>query len=121
MKDMIQRFGAAMFVPVLLFPAAGMLLGFTVMLLNQDLFPWAVEGSTWHSISTILLQASLAVFKNMSLVFALGLPIALAKSASGRAVLATLVSYITFNYVVGGILQFWGADLGVNYVRVSAV
>ncbi|GMQ49079.1 alpha-glucoside-specific PTS transporter subunit IIBC [Vibrio sp. 10N] len=116
MKDMIQRFGAAMFVPVLLFPAAGMLLGFTVMLLNQDLFPWAVPGSTWHSVSTILLQASLAVFKNMSLIFAVGLPIALAKTASGRAVLATLVSYITFNYVIGGILQFWGADLGVNYV-----
>lgn len=116
MKDIIQRFGAAMFVPVLLFPAAGMLLGLTVMLLNQDLFPWATPGSTWHSISTILLQASLAVFKNMSLVFAVGLPIALARVASGRAVLATLVSYITFNYVVGGILQFWGADLGVNYV-----
>jgi PTS system arbutin-like IIC component len=116
MKDMIQRFGAAMFVPVLLFPAAGMLLGLTVMLLNQDLFPWAVPGSTWHSVSTILLQASLAVFKNMSLIFAVALPIALAKSASGRAVLATLVSYITFNYVIGGILQFWGGDLGVNYV-----
>lgn len=116
MKDMIQRFGAAMFVPVLLFPAAGMLLGLSVMLLNQDLFPWAVEGSTWVKVSTILLQASLAVFKNMSLVFAVGLPIALAKSASGRAVLATLVSYITFNYVVGGILQFWGPELGVNYV-----
>ncbi|MDV7106385.1 alpha-glucoside-specific PTS transporter subunit IIBC [Vibrio sp. TH_r3] len=116
MKDVIQRFGAAMFVPVLLFPAAGMLLGFTVMLLNQDLFPWATPGSTWHSISTILLQASLAVFKNMSLIFAVGLPIALAKVASGRAVLATLVSYITFNYVIGGILQFWGSDLGVNYV-----
>ena len=116
MKDILQRFGAAMFVPVLLFPAAGMLLGLSVMLLNQDLFPWAVEGSNWVKVSTILLQASLAVFKNMSLVFAVGLPIALAKSASGRAVLATLVSYITFNYVVGGILQFWGAELGVNYV-----
>ncbi|MEJ6079671.1 alpha-glucoside-specific PTS transporter subunit IIBC [Vibrio sp. 1-Bac 57] len=116
MKDIIQRFGAAMFVPVLLFPAAGMLLGLTVMLLNQDLFPWAIPGSTWHSVSTILLQASLAVFKNMSLIFAVALPIALAKSASGRAVLATLVSYITFNYVIGGILQFWGADLGINYV-----
>ncbi len=115
MKDVIQRFGGAMFVPVLLFPAAGMLLGLTVMLLNQDLFSWAVPGSTWHSVSTILLQSSLAVFKNMSLVFAVGLPIALAKKASGRAVLATLVSYITFNYVIGGILQFWGADLGVNY------
>ena len=115
MKDVIQRFGGAMFVPVLLFPAAGMLLGLTVMLLNQDLFPWAVPGSIWHSVSTILLQASLAVFKNMSMIFAVGLPIALAKKASGRAVLATLVSYITFNYVVGGILQFWGADLGVTY------
>lgn len=115
MKDVIQRFGAAMFVPVLLFPAAGMLLGLTVLLLNQDLFPWAVPGSTWHSVSTILLQASLAVFKNMSLIFAVGLPIALARVASGRAVLATLVSYITFNYVIGGILQFWGADFGVNY------
>ena len=116
MKDIIQRFGAAMFVPVLLFPAAGMLLGFSVVLLNQDVFPWAQAGSTWTKISTIILQASLAVFKNMALIFAVGLPIALAKKASGRAVLATLVSYITFNYVIGGILQFWGTDLGVNYV-----
>lgn len=47
----------------------------------------------------------------------MGLPIALAKKASGRAVLATLVSYITFNYVIGGILQFWGVpSLGVNYL-----
>ncbi|UJF17730.1 alpha-glucoside-specific PTS transporter subunit IIBC [Vibrio sp. SS-MA-C1-2] len=116
MKDMIQRFGAAMFVPVLLFPAAGMLLGFSVMLLNKDLFPFAVEGSAWFNVSTILLQASLAVFKNMPLVFALGLPIALAKKASGRAVLATFVSYITFNYVIGGILQFWGPSFDINYV-----
>ena len=117
MKDTIQRFGAAMFVPVLLFPAAGMLLGLTVMLLNQDLFPWATPGSTWFNVSTILLQSSLAIFNNMSLIFAVGLPIALAKKASGRAVLATLVSYITFNYVIGGILQFWSADFGVNYAE----
>ncbi|GAJ70445.1 LOW QUALITY PROTEIN: PTS system, maltose and glucose-specific IIC component [Vibrio sp. JCM 18904] len=120
MKDIIQRFGgAAMFVPVLLFPAAGMLLGFSVVLLNQEVFPWALEGgSAWVKVSTIILQASLAVFKNMALIFAVGLPIALAKKASGRAVLATLVSYITFNYVIGGILQFWGGpELGVNYTE----
>ncbi|ELE6590505.1 alpha-glucoside-specific PTS transporter subunit IIBC [Vibrio alginolyticus] len=117
MKDIIQRFGAAMFVPVLLFPAAGMLLGFSVVLLNQEVFPWALEGSAWVKVSTIILQASLAVFKNMALIFAVGLPIALAKKASGRAVLATLVSYITYNYVIGGILQFWGPELGVNYTE----
>ncbi len=75
-------------------------------------------GSAWVKVSTIILQASLAVFKNMALIFAVGLPIALAKKASGRAVLATLVSYITFNYVIGGILQFWGGpELGVNYTE----
>lgn len=115
MKDAIQRFGAAMFVPVLLFPIAGIMLGISVVLLNQSLFPFAVEGSTWFKVCTILLQASLAVFKNMPMVFALGVPIALAKKASGRAVLATFVSYITFNYVIGGVLQFWGKTLGVNY------
>lgn len=31
--------------------------------------------------------------------------------------MATLVSYITFNYVIGGILQFWGPELGVNYAE----
>lgn len=117
MKDVIQRFGAAMFVPVLLFPFAGMLLGLSVVLLNQDLFPWAVEGSLWFNMSTILLQAALALFKNMSLVFAVGIPVALANTASGRAVLATLVSYITFNYVIGGILQIYGPALGVDYAE----
>lgn len=115
MKDAIQRFGAAMFVPVLLFPIAGIMLGISVVLLNTSIFPYAVEGTTWFKVCTILLQASLAVFKNMPMVFALGIPIALAKSASGRAVLATFVSYVTYNYVIGGVLQFWGADLGVNY------
>lgn len=115
MKDKIQRFGAAMFVPVLLFPVAGMLLGLTVMLLNPDLFPFAVEGSTYHKVVTLFLNASLVVFKNMALLFALGLPIALAKKASGRAVLATFVAYFTFNYFVGGILEAWGEQLGINY------
>ncbi|MFC0179494.1 alpha-glucoside-specific PTS transporter subunit IIBC [Thorsellia kenyensis] len=116
MKDIIQRFGAAMFVPVLLFPAAGILLGLSVVLLNTSIFPFATPESTWFKVASILLKASLAIFANMSLVFALGLPIALAKMASGRAVLATLVAYLTFNYVIGGILEFWGTDLGIKYV-----
>ncbi|MBH3283827.1 PTS transporter subunit EIIC [Serratia marcescens] len=115
MKDVIQRFGAAMFVPVLLFPIAGIMLGISVILLNTSLFPFSTEGSTWFKVSSILMQGSSAVFKNMPTIFALGIPIALAKQASGRAVLATFVSYTTYNYIIGGILQFWGVDLGVDY------
>jgi alpha-glucoside PTS system EIICB component len=115
MRNAIQRFGAAMFVPVLLFPSAGILLGLTVVLLNPNLFPFAVEGSTYVKIVSILKKASMVVFANMPMLFALGLPIALAKKASGRAVLAAFISYLTFNYFIGGILEIWGKQLGINY------
>ena len=115
MRNTIQRFGAAMFVPVLLFPAAGILLGLTVVLLNPHLFPFATEGSSYVKILGILQKASMVVFQNMPMLFALGLPIALAKKASGRAVLAAFISYLTFNYFIGGIIDVWSEQLGINY------
>ena len=115
MRNTIQRFGAAMFVPVLLFPAAGILLGLTVVLLNPHLFPFATEGSTYVKILGILQKASMVLFQNMPMLFALGLPIALAQKASGRAVLAAFISYLTFNYFIGGIIDVWSEQLGINY------
>lgn len=115
MRNTIQRFGAAMFVPVLLFPAAGILLGLTVVLLDPHLFPFAVEGSTYVKIVGIFQKASMVLFQNMPMLFALGLPIALAKKASGRAVLAAFISYLTFNYFIGGIIDVWSEQLGINY------
>jgi alpha-glucoside PTS system EIICB component len=115
MRNTIQRFGAAMFVPVLLFPVAGILLGLTVVLLNPNLFPFAVEGSTYVKIVSVFQKASLVLFQNMPMLFALGLPIALAKKASGRAVLAAFISYLTFNYFIAGILDIWSEQLGINY------
>ena len=115
MRNTIQRFGAAMFVPVLLFPAAGILLGLTVVLLNPHLFPFATEGSTYVKILGILQKASMVLFQNMPMLFALGLPIALAQKASGRAVLAAFISYLTFNYFIGGIIDVWSEELGINY------
>ncbi|OCG21858.1 PTS alpha-glucoside transporter subunit IIBC [Gilliamella sp. App2-1] len=115
MRNTIQRFGAAMFVPVLLFPAAGILLGLTVVLLNPHLFPFAIEGSIYVKIVNVFQKASLVLFQNMPMLFALGLPIALAKRASGRAVLAAFISYLTFNYFIGGILDIWSEQLEINY------
>lgn len=115
MRHMIQRFGAAMFVPVLLFPVAGILLGLTVVLLNPHLFPFITEGSTYVKVVTIFQKASMVVFQNMPMLFALGLPVALAKRASGRAVLAAFISYLTFNCFVGGIIDVWSQELNIVY------
>jgi PTS system arbutin-like IIC component len=115
MKDKIQRFGGAMFFPALLLPFAGMLLGLTVVLLNQSLFPFAVEGATYTKVVNIFLQTSLVIFANLPVIFVLGIPITLAKKESGRACLTSFITYYTFNYFIGGILKYFGNSFGVEY------
>ena len=51
----------------------------------------------------------------MELLFVLGLPIALAKTAQARAVLEAGMIYLTFNYFVASILSIWGDTFGVDY------
>lgn len=51
----------------------------------------------------------------MELLFVLGLPIALAKTAPARAVLEAGMVYLTFSYFVGAILSIWGSNFGVNF------
>ncbi|EOD01212.1 alpha-glucoside-specific PTS transporter subunit IIBC [Caldisalinibacter kiritimatiensis] len=121
MKDKIQRFGGAMFFPALLLPFAGMLLGLTVVLLNQSLFPFAVEGAAYTKIVNIFLQTSLVIFKNLPTIFVLGIPITLAKKESGRACLASFITYYTFNYFIGGVLEHFGSYFGVEAYEAGAL
>lgn len=44
----------------------------------------------------------------MELLFVIGLPIALAKTANARAVMEAAMVYLTFNYFVGAMLKVWG-------------
>ncbi|MCS5882016.1 PTS transporter subunit EIIC [Klebsiella variicola subsp. variicola] len=56
----------------------------------------------------IIEEGGWTVFRNMPLIFAVGLPIGLAKQAQGRACLAVLVSFLTRNYFINAM----GDDLG---------
>lgn len=50
----------------------------------------------------------------MPLLFAIGIPVALAKKAQARACLEALTVYLTFNYFVSSILTVWGGAFGVD-------
>lgn len=116
MLQKFQRFGAAMFVPVLLFPFAGIMVGLTTLLKNQDIMnALAHPDSFWYKFWTVIEAGGWAVFKQMPLLFAVGLPIGLAKKAQARAVLASLISYLTFNYFINAILTIWGPQFGVDF------
>ncbi|MDX2321018.1 MAG: alpha-glucoside-specific PTS transporter subunit IIBC [Moritella sp.] len=116
MFSAIQRLGGAMFTPVLLFPFVGILIGFTIVLKNPlfvgDL---ADKNGMYYQILQVIEEGGWAVFRNMALLFAIGLPIGLAKTAHARAVMVVMISYLTFNYFVGAMGGFWGDYFGVDF------
>ncbi len=97
MLSQIQRFGGAMFTPVLLFPFAGIVVGLAILLQNPMFVGESLTdpNSLFAQIVHIIEEGGWTVFRNMPLIFAVGLPIGLAKQAQGRACLAVMVSFLT--------------------------
>ncbi|WP_165715874.1 PTS transporter subunit EIIC [Enterobacter hormaechei] len=117
MLSQIQRFGGAMFTPVLLFPFAGIVVGIAIMLRNP-LFvgeAFTAPDHLFAQIVHIIEEGGWAVFRNMPLIFAVGLPIGLAKQAQGRACLAVLISFLTWNYFINAMGMTWGHFFGVDF------
>lgn len=111
-----QRLGGALFAPVLLFPFAGLTVALTIILKNPDFVgSLADPNSTFYKIVFIIEEGGWTVFRQLPLIFAVGLPIGLAKKAHPRACLSVLVTYLTYNYFINAILTFWGENFGVNF------
>lgn len=117
MLSQIQRFGGAMFTPVLLFPFAGIVVGIAIMLRNPLFIGEALTApdNLFAQIVHIIEEGGWAVFRNMPLIFAVGLPIGLAKQAQGRACLAVLISFLTWNYFINAMGMTWGHFFGVDF------
>lgn len=116
MKEKFQRFGGAMFTPVLLFSFAGIVIAFASVFRNEMIIgSLAQEGTFWWQCWTVLANGAWTVFNQMELLFVIGLPIGLAKSANARAALESFAIYLTFQYFVSTILEFWGSNFGVDF------
>src|SRR5471032_558256 len=86
MLSQIQRFGGAMFTPVLLFPFAGMVVGIAIMLQNPMFVGETLTApdNLFAQIVHIIEEGGWTVFRNMPLIFAIGLPRAGETSAGPR-------------------------------------
>ncbi len=100
--------GGTMFTPVLLFPFAGIVVGLAILLQNPDVCRESLThpNSLFAQIVHIIEEGGWTVFRNMPLIFAVGLPIGLAKQAQARG-LAAMVSFLP-----GRFHQRDGNDLG---------
>lgn len=116
MMQKIQKFGGAMFTPVLLFAFAGIVVGLGTLFTTEIIVgPIAAKGTTWYNVWSVILAGGWTVFNQLPLLFAIALPIGLARKQSGRCCMEVLVSYLTFNYFVNAILTAWGPALGVDF------
>ncbi len=121
----IQRFGGAMFTPVLFFAIFGIIVGFSTLFKNSLVFgDLALPDTAWYKVWDVVYNGSNAVFKQMPLLFAIGLPVSLAKKQQARACLEAFVVYTIFLYLTSIMLQYWGPVFGVDFestVRTSGL
>lgn len=111
----IKRFGSAMIVPVLMFAFFGIVLGFATLFKNPSIMgSIANEGTTWFKVWSVIESGGWTIFTHMEVVFAVGLPLSLAKKAPGHAALAALMGYLMFNTFVNAILTQWPHTFGAN-------
>lgn len=116
MKQKIQKFGGAMFTPVLLFAFAGIMVGLATTCMNPQIMgDLANPESIWYKFWAMISAGANTVFNQLPVLFAVSLPIALAKKQNARACMETFVIYITFNYFVSEFLNQFGASLGFDF------
>lgn len=112
----VQRFGGAMFTPVLLFSFFGIMVSLSIIFKNTDIVgSIAAKGTVWYNVWYVIEQGSWTVFAQMPLLFAIALPIGLAKKNQARACMEAFVIYVVFNYFISGILTLAGPSFGVDF------
>lgn len=116
MMQKIQKFGGAMFTPVLLFAFAGIVIGIGTLFTTEAIMgSLAATTSLWYKCWNVVLQGGWTVFNQLPLLFVVGLPIGMAKKQNARCCMEALVLYLTFNYFLNTILSQWGGVFGVDF------
>ena len=117
MMEKIQKFGGAMFAPVLLFAFAGIVIGLGTLFTTESIMgSLASSDSLWYQCWNVVLQGGWTVFNQLPLLFVVGLPIGMAKKQNARCCMEALVLYLTFHYFLNTILSQWGTVFGVDFV-----
>ena len=116
----VQRFGGAMFTPVIMFGVFGIFVGISILSKNPMILgSIAEEGTAWWNFWYIVEQGSWTVFNQMALLFCIGLPIGLAKKENARAAMESFLIFMLFNYFIQSMMNLWGPSFGVDFTQAA--
>ena len=119
-KDVImqnmQRFGGAMYTPVVLFAFFGLTVAVSIVCKNEGLLgSIAAQGTLWYDFWFVVEQGAWTVFAQMPILFAIAVPIGFAKKEPARCAMESFVIYMLFNYFISAFLTLHGSAFGVDY------
>ena len=119
-KDVImqnmQRFGGAMYTPVILFAFFGLTVAVSIVCKNEGLLgSIAAQGTLWYDFWFVVEQGAWTVFAQMPILFAIAVPIGFAKKEPARCAMESFVIYMLFNYFISAFLTLHGSAFGVDY------
>lgn len=118
MMQKVQRFGGAMFTPVVLFAFSGLFVAIATICKNPEIVGGlAAKGTLWWDLWYIFEQGAWTVFNQLPLLFVIGLPIGLAHKQHARACMESFVIYIIFNYFIAAMLTVWSPFFGIDYTK----
>ena len=116
----MQRFGGAMYTPVILFAFFGLTVALSIICKNEGILgSIAAQGTVWYDFWFVVEQGAWTVFAQMPILFAIAVPIGFAKKEPARCAMEGFVIYMLFNYFIAGFLTLHGAYFGVDYSQAA--
>ena len=116
-----QNLGKSFMLPIAVLPAAGLLLGFGGVFTNPvtlSTYP-ALNSEVIQAIFTVMKLCGSVVFDNLSLLFAVGIAVGMARSDKGTAGLAAVLCYIVMNKAINASLLLSGTLATDNLAAVG--
>lgn len=121
MMKYLQRLGKSLMLPVACLPVAGILMGLGYLLAPNTMQGGDVEQTAAVILGTFFVKAGGAIIDNMSVLFAIGVAVGMAKEQDGTPALAGLVAWFVIQTLLGPgfISVLTGGDVDPAFTKVN--
>lgn len=121
MMKYLQRLGKSLMLPVACLPVAGILMGLGYLLAPTTMQGGNAEASMALILGTFFVKAGAAIIDNMSVLFAIGVAVGMAKEQDGTPALAGIVAWFVIQTLLSpgfiGVLTGGEVDPAFNKVN----
>ncbi|MEI2401509.1 PTS transporter subunit EIIC [Niallia taxi] len=117
----LQAFGKSLFAPILLLPIIGLFIAFGNVFGNGNLAQYVpfLEIPIIQNTGKFISASAVSILQNLALIFAVGIPIGLAKKDKGYAALTGLVTFIIFINAMHQVLELAGRIVPAEAMQLS--